>query len=179
MRLPFKTRLAFVVTVVAEITVLALAVTWLGGWATFWLVIATALLGGWVIRKEGLRAWTAVGEALQAGRVAPADDLTSSRAGITGGFLLVLPGFLTDIVGALLVVPATRGWVKATLGRLLPARPPRPPHLGTPPGNGGTMGGRRGPGGAAGGPSSGGPIIEGEVIDPDEPANPDTPDKRE
>jgi UPF0716 protein FxsA len=143
MRLPFSTRLGFVLAVVAELAVFVLAVRTIGGWATFWLVLATTFLGGWVIRKEGLRAWTSISEALRTGQ-APGRNDAPSRAVMAGGLLLVAPGFLTDLIGLLLVVPGTREWISRRFGRLLPS--PRPS-----------------------GPVNGGTVIQGEVIDPDDP----------
>jgi UPF0716 protein FxsA len=157
MRPPFAARLAFVALVVAELAVIVLLANWLGAWAVFWLMLATSLLGGWVVRNEGVRAWTAVAEAVRAGR-APERDLAASRAAITGGFLLILPGFVTDLIGAALAVPATRAAASRVVARVrltpdswsgIPGRNAEPP--GTPP------------------PS--GEVIEGEIIDPEEPDN--------
>ncbi len=153
MRLPFATRLAFVLLVVAEIAVIVLAAQWLGGWAVFGLILATGLIGGLVVRHEGIRAWTAVGEAVRSGRV-PEHDMAASGLAVTGGFLLVLPGFLTDLLGALLVVPSTRPVVRRMTSRLLP------PGLAAGPGSGAY--GQRPPGGSRPGA---GPVVEGEVVE--------------
>lgn len=157
MRLPFATRLAFVLLVVAEIAVIVLTAQWLGGWPVFWLIIATGLVGGWVVRREGIRAWSAVGEAVRTGRV-PEHDMAASGLVVTGGFLLILPGFVTDLLGALLLVPATRPAVRRMASGLLPLGP----------GGAGpaTRGQRPPPGGST---SGGGPVIEGEVVHPDKP----------
>lgn len=158
MRLPFATRLAFVLLVVAEIAVIVLAAQWLGGWPVFLLIVATGLVGGFLVRREGIRAWSAVGEAVRAGRI-PEHDMAASGMVVTGGFLLILPGFLTDLLGVLLVVPATRSAVRRMTSGLLP------------PGLAGGGVGARGqwqhPGGSPpGGSSAGsGPVIEGEVIE--------------
>jgi UPF0716 protein FxsA len=145
MNVAFPVRLAFVVAVVAEIAVIALLASLIGGWWTFLLILATALLGGWVIRKEGLRAWTAIRDAVQAQQTQP-PELGSSQAAMAGGFLLVLPGFITDVLGLLLVLPATQNWARRSFGRALRARRPRP-----------------------GGPTVRGDVVEGEVVDPEAP----------
>jgi UPF0716 protein FxsA len=146
MNVPFPLRLAFVVAVVAEIAVIALLVNVIGGWATFFLVLATAFLGGWVIRKEGLRAWTAVQDAIQAGDRQP-PELGSSQAAMAGGFLLVMPGFITDAIGLLLVLPATRNWARRLFGRALRAGRPRQ---------------------RPAGPIIPGDVVDGEVVDPEQ-----------
>jgi UPF0716 protein FxsA len=159
MRFPFSVRLAFVLTVVAEIAVFVLAVRTLGGWATFWLLLATALLGGWVVRNEGIRAWTRLNEALQAGRM-PAAEGAPSQAAIAGGFLLILPGFLTDLLGLLLVIPQTRGWFQGRFSGLLPPPPDR-----------------RRTSTSDGGPIIHGEVIEGEVVDPPDDGDADSRDR--
>lgn len=145
MSVPFAVRLAFVVGVVAEIAVIALLVSLIGGWWTFVLILATAFIGGWIIRKEGLRAWTAIRDAIQAQQTQP-PELGSSQAAMAGGFLLVLPGFITDAIGLLLVLPVTRNWARRSFGRALRAgRPRRRPN----------------------GPFIHGDVVDGEVIDTD------------
>jgi UPF0716 family protein affecting phage T7 exclusion len=47
---------------------------------------------------------------------------TPGLATLAGGILLVLPGFITDVVGALLFVPPFRRWVSATISRALRKR---------------------------------------------------------
>jgi len=148
MRPPLKARMMFLALLIAEIAVIVLAARWLGGWVVFWLMVATSLLGGWVVRNEGIRAWTALSEAVRAGR-APERGKHASRAAIAGGFLLMLPGFITDLVGAALVLPPTRDPTTRLLSRFRPAPAVRPgPYAGPPP---------RGEG------------IEGEIVDAAEP----------
>lgn len=161
MRLPFATRLAFVLYALAEFGLFVVLVRWLGGWPVFWLVLATGLLGGWLIQREGVRAWTAIGDAVRAGR-APEHDLASSRVVITSGFLLTLPGFVTDLLGLLLLAPVTRPLVRSLWARVIPPLPGR---------GGGPSGGAQHPRGShpPGVPPSEGPVIEGEVVDPDDP----------
>lgn len=148
MRPAFSIRLTFALFVAAEAAVLYVAVRWLGGWPVFWLVLATGFLGGWFIRKEGLRAWRAVGDAVRAGQ-APDRDRAVSGNVVSGAFLLMLPGFLTDVLGALLLIPSTRRLAKAALMRVMPPVIPR-------------MDQQRP------GRPSGGAVIEGEVIETDD-----------
>lgn len=145
MTVPYPVRVAFVVAVVAEIAVIALLVSLIGGWWTFALILATAFLGGWVIRKEGLRAWTAIRDAVQARQTQP-PELGSSQAAMAGGFLLVLPGFITDVIGLLLVLPVTQNWARRSFGRALRAGRPRQ---------------------RPAGPTVRGDVVDGEVVDPE------------
>jgi UPF0716 protein FxsA len=148
MRPPLRARVVFLALLIAEIAVIVLAARWLGGWVVFWLMVATSLLGGWVVRNEGVRAWTALSDAVRAGR-APDRNQHASRAGLAGGFLLMLPGFITDLVGAALVLPPTRDPTTRLLSRLRPAPAVRP--------------------GPYAGPVPRGEVIEGEIVEDDEP----------
>lgn len=160
MRLLFTTRVAAVVWLVAEVALVVLLVRWLGWWPVFWLMVATGFVGGWLIKREGVRAWSAVNAAIRSGR-APDRDLSSSRALITGGILLALPGFVTDILGLLMVIPATRGMVRRLWSALVPSMPGL--HDGRPRG-GGAGGGHSG--GSASDLPGGGVVIEGEIVEP-------------
>lgn len=104
------TRLAgagVVLLVLLEIVVIGLVSSWIGGWWTFALLVGTSLLGAWLIAREGGRAWRALGQALAEGRM-PARELADGIIVLVGGLLLLLPGFITDLAGLLLVLPFTR-----------------------------------------------------------------------
>ncbi len=89
---------------------IALFVT-LGGWLGLWLslaiVVGTALLGVVLIRLQGPVALINARAALQQG-IDPRQSLASGAMGIVAGILLILPGFLTDTVGLLLMFPPVR-----------------------------------------------------------------------
>ncbi|MBO0868071.1 MAG: FxsA family protein [Micromonosporaceae bacterium] len=175
------------VTVLAEIAVLALAIRWIGvGW-TVLLVLATSVLGGWLLRREGVRAWRRFREAAQAGR-APGVEASNGVLGLIGAILLILPGFLTDLAGLALLLPFVRRLARGRLQALAERRVspalaadlfgPRRVRVrrGQPAGTDGRGAGHpAGPPSAAGdGPRpgpDGGPAkpegpIEGEIIDP-------------
>ena len=72
------------------------------------IVVVTGVLGAWLARREGLRAWGAVTSELAAGRV-PATELMHGFLVLVAGILLVTPGVLTDALGfALLARPFRR-----------------------------------------------------------------------
>ncbi|WP_214323969.1 FxsA family protein [Nonomuraea sediminis] len=99
--------LAFLVVPVLEIWVLIQVGSVIGGWTTVALLIADSLLGAWLVRREGRRAWRALQEALQSGRM-PDRELADGGLILVGGALLLTPGFLTDIAGFACVLPFTR-----------------------------------------------------------------------
>ena len=74
---------------------------------TLAILIAEALLGAWLMRREGSRAWAALNDALNSGRM-PAGELADAALVLVGGVLLMLPGFVTDIIGFFFLLPFTR-----------------------------------------------------------------------
>ncbi|MFI6503667.1 FxsA family protein [Nonomuraea typhae] len=99
--------LAFLVVPVLEIFLLIQVGQVIGGWTTVALLIADSLLGAWIVRREGRRAWRRLQESLQSGRM-PDRELADGGLILVGGALLLTPGFLTDILGFLCVLPFTR-----------------------------------------------------------------------
>lgn len=86
------------------------------GW-TIALLVLFSIVGAMLLRHEGRRAWRAFRDALAEGRW-PGDEVTQGALVIVGGTLLLTPGFFTDGVGFLLLLPFTR----AGLSRLIRAR---------------------------------------------------------
>ena len=155
--------LAFLLVPVMEIWLLIQVGSVIGGWPTVALLIADSLLGAWLVRREGRRAWRALQESLQSGRM-PERELTDAALVLVGGVLLVTPGFLSDVLGFLCVVPVTRPlmrrlgvWFFDRRMRKMAAASPYA-HLFPPQGGfadeATRLGGRRQPG----------PVVHGEVI---------------
>jgi len=103
--------LLFVVLVIAvpalEIWVLVQVGRQIGLLPTLLILVAEALLGAWLMRREGARAWQALTGAFNTGRV-PGGELADAALVLVGGVLLMLPGFITDLVGFLFLLPITR-----------------------------------------------------------------------
>ncbi len=98
----------------AEISLFVTLGAWLGLWLTLGVVIGTTILGIWLIRRQGERAQTDLRAAMMA-RQNPAPALASDALNVVAGLLLILPGFLTDTLGALLLLPPVQRWVVARL----------------------------------------------------------------
>jgi UPF0716 protein FxsA len=88
-----------------------------GGWNTIFLVVITGFLGAWLFKVEGRRTWRAWQEALGQGRI-PEEGVLSAVMLLVGGALLVTPGFVSDILGLMLLVPP----IRHALARLLQPR---------------------------------------------------------
>jgi UPF0716 protein FxsA len=98
---------------------IALFVT-VGGWLTLWptlaVVVGTGFLGIFVMRLQGLRAMTDMQAAMKTMQN-PMSPMANSAMIMMAGVLLILPGFLTDTLGLLLLIPFVRHAVIAGVGR--------------------------------------------------------------
>ena len=106
--------LVFVLVPLAEILVILQIGGVIGGWWTAGLLIADSLLGAYLLRVEGRRAWSEFRAALEQGRW-PGDEVAQGALVIVGGTLLLTPGFLTDVLGFLFLLGPTRRMVARRL----------------------------------------------------------------
>lgn len=106
--------LLVVIIPIVEILGLVAVGKWIGAWPTVLLVILTSLFGIWFSKKEGLQTLQLARMKLARGEV-PGFELIDGLCIFLGGVLLVLPGFFTDALGLVLLVPYTRNIVKAWL----------------------------------------------------------------
>ena len=136
---------AFVVVPLVEIYVLIQVGQVIGAWWTVLLLVLDSLFGAWLIKREGSKAWLALRTALETGRM-PARELADAALILVGGTLMLAPGFVTDALGIVLILPLTRPLARRLLTRLVSRRilvvnANRP------------------------GPGSGGSVVRGEVVD--------------
>ena len=108
-------------TAVVEFAVLVVVARLLGVEPTLLLVLATMLLGGWLLRREGLRAWRSLRQASTQGRPA-GPEVTDGLVGLLGAVLLLVPGFVTGALGLLLLVPPVRAASRAVVRRRIERR---------------------------------------------------------
>lgn len=76
------------------------------GW-TILLLIGVSVLGSYLIKREGRRAWQALRAALQTYQM-PAKELADGALILIGGTLLLTPGFVSDALGMFFILPFTR-----------------------------------------------------------------------
>jgi UPF0716 protein FxsA len=84
-------------------------------------LIASWPVGSWALRTQGAAAWRRFGEAVAASRP-PAREVLDGAMILIGGLLLIVPGFITDVFGALLLLPPTRALVRGLVARNLQSR---------------------------------------------------------
>jgi UPF0716 protein FxsA len=102
--------------VIVEVVGDAIGAVW-----TILLLAAASVLGSLLLRSQGRAVWRRFNEALAAGRM-PHREVMDGVLVIFGGALLITPGFVTDIVGLLLLVPPTRAVVRRLAMRRLGRR---------------------------------------------------------
>lgn len=93
----------------------------IGAPLTIGLVLLTAFVGAWFARREGFKAATKVHQASQMGEL-PTRAMFDSLAVFVGGALLLPPGFITDAVGLMLLLPPGRRFILAAGVRLVKRR---------------------------------------------------------
>ena len=113
--------LAIMTVTTVELFLLLRVGDWLGFWPTFGMVIGTALLGGYLLKREGLRVWREWTRALAEMRL-PEEGITSGLLVLVGGVLLITPGVLTDVTGIALMIPPIRKVIAGLIEKRVKAR---------------------------------------------------------
>ncbi len=113
--------LLFIVVPIAELAILIQVGELIGIWWTIALLVADAVLGSMLARAQGRAVWRRFNEALQSGRP-PAKETVDGALVLFGGALLLTPGFISDILGIVLLLPPTRAIVRGILVRRFAAR---------------------------------------------------------
>lgn len=97
----------FVIAPIAEIYVLLSAGAAFGVLPVVAACITTAVIGGWIIRAQGLAAIAAARRDMDAGR-APVDSAVNGALLVVAAPFLMTPGFITDAAGFALLIPPIR-----------------------------------------------------------------------
>ena len=111
------------IATIVELAVLIAVGHAIGVLATIGLLILTSLVGTALLRREGARALGAFVEALRARR-APHRELLDGMLITAAGVLVVVPGFVSDVLGLLLLLPPIRGLVRRRILRSASRRTP-------------------------------------------------------
>lgn len=97
----------FILVPIVEIAVFIQVGDLLGSGLTILIVVITAVLGVNLLKRQGFRAWHDIQQSIVAGKV-PAIEMASAAQLLFAGGLLLTPGFVTDSIGFLLMVPQIR-----------------------------------------------------------------------
>jgi UPF0716 protein FxsA len=109
--------LIFILLPIAEIFVIIKVGEAIGVLPTIALLILDGFLGAALLRHQGRAAWRRFNEALAAGKV-PAREVFDGAMVIVGGAFLLAPGFITDAIGLLLLIPPSRALFRGIATRL-------------------------------------------------------------
>jgi UPF0716 protein FxsA len=106
-----------------ELVLFVLVANWIGLGLTILATLATSALGAMLLARQGMQALSDVRDRAQA-RQPAGRELGDAGLIAIGGLLMVLPGFLGDLIGLLCLLPATRPLPRAVGTRLLLSRLP-------------------------------------------------------
>ncbi|MCM3062157.1 membrane protein FxsA [Bacillus altitudinis] len=101
-----------------EISLFLISSNIIGILPTMLVIVLTSALGAYFARKQGIEAFQKVQRDLQYGKM-PGNTIVDGFCILIGGLLLLIPGFLSDLIGAVLLIPMTRKRIKPLFERLL------------------------------------------------------------
>jgi UPF0716 protein FxsA len=107
----------FILLPIAEIYVIVKVGEAIGILPTLALLILDGFLGAALARSQGRAAWLRFNQALAEGRV-PAREVFDGAMIIVGGAFLLAPGFITDVIGVLLLLPPARAIFRGLVARM-------------------------------------------------------------
>jgi UPF0716 protein FxsA len=113
--------LLLVLVMVAEVYVFVQAVDHLGVLTALALLVLISASGPWLVRRTGLGVWRRAQSRLEDGEV-PGRELVDGVLLFAAGVLLTLPGFITGVAGALLLLPPVRAVARVVGARWLARR---------------------------------------------------------
>ena len=104
----------FLVVPIVEIYLLIQVGQVIGALWTVFLVVLTAVVGVWLLKIQGMSTLMRAQEKMQTGQM-PAQEMLEGMGLLLAGAFLLTPGFFTDTVGFLLLLPPTRAWLVSKL----------------------------------------------------------------
>jgi UPF0716 protein FxsA len=111
----------FIVVPLLELYVILQVGDAIGALNTIVLLVLASVVGSVLLRIQGRAAWRRFQDAVRSGRP-PAREVVDGALIIFGAALLLTPGFLSDILGVLLLLPPTRALVRGVMARTLLGR---------------------------------------------------------
>ncbi|KAB2338810.1 membrane protein FxsA [Cytobacillus depressus] len=100
-----------IIVSVVEIGVLVLSGNIIGFWPTMGIILFTGFLGAYLAKKQGLETIRRAQAQLRSGQM-PGEAILDGICILIGGIMLLIPGFITDVIGLLLLAPPTKVYFK-------------------------------------------------------------------
>ena len=111
----------FVVVPILELMVIIQVGQSVGAWNTVILLVVDSLVGAWLVKHQGIGLLKKSQDRLRKGEL-PSDEIFSGVTVLFAGALMLTPGFLTDLVGLLFLVPPIRALVLMIVRRKFRSR---------------------------------------------------------
>src|SRR4029450_11741971 len=113
--------LIFLAPPLVELAVIVQVAGAIGVLNTLGLLIAVSLIGAWLAKREGLGVLRRIQAALDRGEI-PSREVADGALILLAGALMIAPGFVSDAVALLLLIPPTRAVVRGLMLRSLARR---------------------------------------------------------
>lgn len=110
-----------VIVPIVEIEVFVAVAHAIGGWNALGLLILVSIVGVWLVRHEGFAMLGRIRQQLDR-RHLPGDELVDGLLLLVAGVLMIVPGFVSDGIGILLLFPPTRALARGALKRRFRSR---------------------------------------------------------
>lgn len=108
--MPLLFFIIFGLAVYAELVVIINVGDQIGAGLTLLAMVATAVVGLWLVRLQGFEVYRKMHETMQKGK-SPVEEMMHGVLLLMAGVLLIIPGFISDALGALLLIPPLRSVV--------------------------------------------------------------------
>ncbi len=119
-----------------ELYILIEVGTSIGAITTIFVIVFTGVLGGLLLRQQGLRNMSRIRQSMERGEI-PALAMFESMFVFAAAILLIVPGFITDAVGFFLLISPLRLWLIRKIMGLQRFKPPGDDQQGPPAGGSG------------------------------------------
>jgi len=103
---------------VIEIALLIEVGSIIGTANTIAVILLTAIIGAYMVKHEGLGVMYRIQQSMNQG-IFPAEEMINGMMILVSGALLLTPGFFTDVIGFLMVIPVTRNLIKSVARRII------------------------------------------------------------
>ncbi|MCB9982885.1 MAG: FxsA family protein [Rhodospirillales bacterium] len=101
----------FVIVPFIELATFASVSEYIGIWTTLMLAFLTAIIGGLLVKYQGLHTILSMRQAMERGQM-PLTEIFDGFCLVAAGALLITPGFVTDTIGFALLIPPVRGLLR-------------------------------------------------------------------
>ena len=112
--------LLIIIVPIIELWVIVVVGSRIGILNTLALLVLVSIAGAILLKREGAATWRKLQATMARGEV-PTEEVTDGALILLGGALLLTPGFVTDIVGLLFVLPTSRAAIKVGARKVLGA----------------------------------------------------------